>query len=148
MTSRLATFSALERDALRLKVSGGACGECASAGCGSRLLNHRDAPAELVVPLEAVGAFLPSGLVNGESLRIAIAPRKLVAISLAVFLLPILLMLLSCVTCSALLSPDNGSMTLAALVGLLAGGRLAATVVKRIIAGEDRALLNIARASG
>jgi positive regulator of sigma E activity len=90
---------------------------------------------------------LPARILSGATLQIAIEPRRLVSLSLAVFLLPILLMLLSCVTCGAFVSHSSGAMSLAALLGLLVGSRLAASSVKRIIAGEDRALLTIAETS-
>ncbi len=145
MTRRTVIIRAVDDRALRLQVPGG-CAGCSAAGCSSRHLNEPANAGELQLPLAYFGTTLPAGLKPGEQVDVAIEPRHYVAMISAVFLLPILLMLLSCVTCGALLSQSSGSMIVAAIVGLAVGSRLAKLLINRTVAGEDRALLNIVTA--
>lgn len=145
MTSRPVTVRAVDADALQLVVHG-QCDGCAVGGCASR---RRDSAARaLRVPMALVDRCANPDIGAGDQLNLRIDARKLLALSTCVFLLPIFLMLLLCVTCGAIVSDSNTAMVVAAAAGLLAGGALARALVHRIIAAGDAALLSVAVGPG
>ncbi len=138
MVEEIATVVAVETEGLWLTTTpAGTCHSChASTDCGTGIVAKTFTPRQNRFFVKSSLQLLP-----GEQVKIGVAEQGLVLAALAVYLLPLLLMLAVIITLQSLWQPTEGWLVLAAILAGAGGFGLARLYNKQIQQREEQVII-------